>query len=256
MDVHHQLQIRQMQINLNTIASRKMNMYQKLSHRLSCLTLAGALTFAAAAVSAQGMDADPSATKIDTEIRQELEARLKEITADDHAHDIAIEEGRARTVLCKTCHGADGKSVREGTPNLAAQNPAYIVDQFERFKDGRRNDFLMTNLAQTFNKEDMLKIALFYSDLPEQTFGGGKTELIPLGKEIFAERCASCHGENGRSDEGYARLAGQRPDYVVKMLNEFKMQSGKRVNPWMTGVALSLSQRDMEAIAAYLANKD
>lgn len=231
-----------------------MIMNKKITRQMSCLVVAGVLSLMTATPFAQSQDAAPSATKIDNEIRAELERRLAEIMADEKVHQMALEEGRARTVLCKTCHGADGKSVREGAPNLAGQNPAYIVDQFERFKDGRRNDFLMSNLAKTFSKEDMLKISLYFSDLPEQTFGGGRVELIPEGKAIFAERCASCHGENGRSDEGYARLAGQRPDYTVKMLKEFKNQSGKRVNPWMTGVALALSEKDMQAIAAYLAN--
>ena len=205
---------------------------------------------------AQSMDADPSAIKISQEIRAELDARIAKIHADERSRLLAIEEGRARTVLCATCHGKDGKSVREGSPNLAAQNAAYMVDQFQRFADGRRNDFLMSNLAQTMEQEDIINISIYYADLPEQTFGGGRSDLIPEGKRLFLERCASCHGEDGRSSEGYAKLAGQRPDYTVKMLQDFKSQSGRRSNPWMTGVSVGLSNQQMEAIAAYLANME
>ena len=231
-----------------------MNMSLNSTKLLSSALLGSVLGFCAAMVSAQGLDADPSAAKIDNSIRLELEARIAEIKTDERVHALAREEGRARTVLCKTCHGEDGKSVKEGVPNLAAQNPAYIVDQFSRFADGRRNDFMMSNLAKTFDREDVVKIALYFSDLPGQVFGGGRKELIPEGEKLFQERCSRCHGEDGRGHEGYARLAGQRPDYVVKMLKEFKNQTGRRINPWMTGVAVGLDNQQIEAIAAYVAN--
>ena len=49
-------------------------------------------------------------------------------------------------------------------------------------------------------------------------------------------------------------LAGQRHDYVVKMLKEFRDRTGKRTNVWMSGVAIRLSDQDMDAVATYLAN--
>lgn len=38
------------------------------------------------------------------------------------------------------------------------------------------------------------------------------------------------------------------------MLKEFKERTGRRNNPWMSGVALKLSDTDMEALAAYIAS--
>jgi cytochrome c553 len=84
--------------------------------------------------------------------------------------------------------------------------------------------------------------------------GGGNLELLDEGKQIYDNICVKCHGQDGRGQEGYARLAGQRHDYVVKMLKEFRDRTGRRINVWMTGVAIRLSDRDMEAVATYLAN--
>lgn len=188
------------------------------------------------------------------QLRNMLENRIAEIAKDKALKKRMVKEGRDRTILCKTCHGEDGIAVQPVTPNLAGQNPVYIVDQFQRFGDGRRNDYLMTNLAKTFSLEDKIKIALYFSDMEMKASGGGIPELLQAGQQVYKKVCVECHGEDARGQEGYARLAGQRFDYVVKMLKEFRDRTGRRTNVWMTGVAIRLSDRDMDAVATYLAN--
>ncbi|MCG7911858.1 MAG: hypothetical protein B6D70_08360 [gamma proteobacterium symbiont of Stewartia floridana] len=188
------------------------------------------------------------------QLRNMLEKRISEIANNEKLKQSMAKEGRNRTVLCNTCHGTDGMATQPLTPNLAGQNPVYIVDQFQRFGDGRRNDYLMSNLAKTFTLEDKIKIAIYYAEMDMKLSGGGKPELMQKGKQIYKEVCVECHGDNGRGQEGYARLAGQRYDYVVKMLKEFRDRTGKRTNVWMTGVAIRLNDQDMEAVATYLAN--
>jgi cytochrome c553 len=190
----------------------------------------------------------------DLALRKQLEARIAEITRNDKLHKQMLREGRDRTVLCNTCHGENGIAVKPVTPNLAGQNPVYIVDQFQRYGDGRRNDYWMSNLAKTLNVEDKIKIALYFSDMEMKPSGGGHPELLLQGEHLFKTICANCHGADGRGQEGYARLAGQRFDYVVKMLKEFRDRTGKRINIWMTGVAIRLSDQDIDAVATYLAN--
>ena len=62
--------------------------------------------------------------------------------------------------------------------------------------------------------------------------------------------CMGCHGLAGNSTiPNCPKLAGQGEAYIVKQLQYFK--SGERKNAMMAGVALSLSDQDMEDIAAY-----
>jgi cytochrome c553 len=194
----------------------------------------------------------------DMALRQKLEKRITEITKNKKLHRKMLREGRDRTVLCTTCHGEDGMAIQTepATPNLAGQNPVYIVDQFQRYGDGRRNDYWMSNLAKTLDVEDKIKIALYYAQMNMKPSGGGKQALMAEGENLFKEFCVSCHGHDGRGQEGYARLAGQQYEYVVKMLKEFRDRTGKRINVWMTGVAIRLSDQDIEALATYLANLD
>jgi cytochrome c553 len=200
--------------------------------------------------------AQPAELDIATQekIIQELKPRIEALKSDPKQLARMIEEGRNRTVLCRTCHGKDGAAVKELVPNLAGQNPVYIVDQFQRFGDGRRYDYLMSGLAKSFSDEDKIKVALYYSNLEAKVSGGGDPALLPEGEQLFTAICSECHGTDGHGEKGYARLAGQRVDYVMKMLTEFRDRTGRRSNPWMTAVAIRLNEAQMRAVATYIAN--
>ena len=74
------------------------------------------------------------------------------------------------------------------------------------------------------------------------------------GAQKVQQVCASCHGPEGKSPTPmYPHLAGQYPDYLVKALSDYK--SGARKNAIMSGFAASLSQQDMENVAAYFARQ-
>src|SRR5437773_1495275 len=50
-----------------------------------------------------------------------------------------IEAGKARAAtVCAACHGANGVSVSDTIPNLAAQRAAYLETQLKAFKEGTR----------------------------------------------------------------------------------------------------------------------
>ncbi|MCK4493045.1 MAG: cytochrome c4 [Methylococcales bacterium] len=68
-----------------------------------------------------------------------------------------------------------------------------------------------------------------------------------------AAACVACHGEKGLSkDSMYPSLAGQKPAYIVGQLKMFK--AGVRKGPMMEPTAKSLSNEDMNDIAAYFAS--
>jgi len=208
----------------------------------------------AIAIVSSGNPTLASTAEEDLALRNALENSIRTTTQNPARHQQMIHEGQDRTVLCRTCHGDNGMAVQPLTPNLAGQNPVYLVDQFQRFGDGRRNDYLMSNLAKTFTVEDKIKIALYYSGLKMRPSGGGDASLLDKGRRIFHQECVKCHGTDGRGQKGYARLAGQRYDYVKKMLKEFRDRTGRRTNIWMSSVAIRLSDQDMDAVSTYLAN--
>ena len=67
--------------------------------------------------------------------------------------------------------------------------------------------------------------------------------------------CASCHGADGNSQLAMnPKLAGQNASYMVKQLKDFK--SGARPGVTMSAMVLSLSEQDMEDIAAWYSTQE
>ncbi len=66
--------------------------------------------------------------------------------------------------------------------------------------------------------------------------------------------CAACHGPTGQSsNEAWPNLTGQKLPYIVKQLKAFR--DGTRTNPLMSPMAKSLSDADIEDLAAYFSSR-
>jgi cytochrome c553 len=62
--------------------------------------------------------------------------------------------------------------------------------------------------------------------------------------------CAACHGENGiATASGIPNLAAQNREYLVAALRQYR--SGERAAPAMRAVSGSLSDADIDALAAW-----
>jgi cytochrome c553 len=66
--------------------------------------------------------------------------------------------------------------------------------------------------------------------------------------------CAACHGADGNSAvPSFPKLAGQNRDYLYHSLKDYK--SGKRKNPIMAGQVQTLTDADMNDLAAYFSKQ-
>ncbi|HET6552220.1 MAG TPA: cytochrome c [Dyella sp.] len=75
---------------------------------------------------------------------------------------------------------------------------------------------------------------------------------IENGKQKAAT-CFACHGTDGNAvDPQYPRLAGQYDMYLQQALHEYK--SGQRDNAIMKGFVATLSEQDIEDVAAYFSS--
>lgn len=158
--------------------------------------------------------------------------------------------GDTDSSMCSDCHGENGNSQDPTRPNLAGQSPEYIFDQLQAFKAGNRTNSVMNNIASGLSDSDMRNLGAFYSRQSPST-SYGNSELVSQGKTKYAV-CWGCHGISAEGSEGYPRLAGQNPAYVVAQLNNFR--TGSRRNPAMTSILSSMNEDDFNAIAAYLAS--
>ena len=75
-----------------------------------------------------------------------------------------IEAGKAKSVVCQACHGADGNGIGDPQyPLLAGQYPDYLAKALRDYKSGARDNAIMKGFASTLSDQDMLDLAAFFS---------------------------------------------------------------------------------------------
>ncbi len=216
-----------------------------------------------AAANVIGLVLLPTGGLMAEQTQSERDRIMAEIDKDIHnetALQNAILAGKERSVLCGHCHGVDGNSVKPDIPNLAGQNTAYIVEQIGKFANGERKNFVMQTLANNFTFIDKVNLALYFNSqkVKPQPF---EPKLSVEGERLYERVCFRCHGEDGKGEEGYARLAGQKIDYVTMTLKRFRANANKenardetkRTNISMEQVTARLSDEEIESLAHFIA---
>ena len=73
--------------------------------------------------------------------------------------------GKSKSAVCAACHGAAGISPNDIWPNLAGQKQGYLIKQIKAFKDGSRNDPMMSPMASPLSDEDIDNLAAYFGGL-------------------------------------------------------------------------------------------
>ena len=156
---------------------------------------------------------------------------------------------------CAPCHGPNGNSTDPRYPILAGQTMRYSYLQLKDYKEGRRQDPDMTPVTANLSKEDMLALAIYFSE----------QKWISIRFEPDAERaargkyradvtlCASCHQGQYQGQNDVPRTAGQHPQYLKKQMLDFKNRARTNDAATMTSLSATLSDEDIEDIVQYLA---
>lgn len=176
----------------------------------------------------------------------------------------SAEDGKAKSMMCTACHGAEGNSVNPLWPSVAGQSAPYIVAQLEAFKSGSRSDPLMTAQAMLLSDGDMRDIAVYFESLPAAAMAVADPSKVDKGQALYrggdsdngVAACLACHGPTGRGNPAakYPALQGQHAAYTAKQLNDYasntRQSDGKtRI---MRDIASRLSEDDIKALASYV----
>ncbi|ULL01339.1 c-type cytochrome [Bradyrhizobium sp. I71] len=171
------------------------------------------------------------------------------------AADVAA--GKAKAQVCAGCHGENGVSQTENIPSLAGQPDQFLQWQLVFFRAGSRKNEQMQPIVEEITNEDIRNLGAYFSQLaPPKGAEDGDPDLSRKGAQVAAgRRCASCHTDSYAGTKAVARLAGQREEYLVKALHDYK--AGQRVGGGvaaMADVAYHMSDEEITAVSHYLAH--
>jgi cytochrome c553 len=169
--------------------------------------------------------------------------------------------GAAKAAACVACHGPAGISSSAETPSLAGQPDNFLQWQLVYFRSGVRKSAVMQPMAASLSDDDIRNVAAWFAaQKPPVASANGPADpaLRTAGaKLVQGNRCAACHKDDfsGAPQQATPRLAGQREDYLVKALREFK--AGTRVGGGvaaMADVVQPLGDADLKALAHFMAH--
>ena len=147
-----------------------------------------------------------------------------------HAADIAA--GKEKAELCTACHGEGGISQTENIPSLAGQPDQFIQWQLVFFRSGSRRNEQMQPIVEQISNEDIRNLGAYFASLapPKPTAADDDPDLSRKGAQAAAgRRCASCHADTYAGTKAVARLAGQREEYLIKALHDYKSRITSRI---------------------------
>ncbi|MCB1954395.1 MAG: cytochrome c [Rhodocyclaceae bacterium] len=162
--------------------------------------------------------------------------------------------GRSVASFCANCHGAAGISKYPDVPNLAGQNPAYLLRQVDAFASGKRQSEFMNGLMKVLSSAERQGLAAYYATLnvvPTNTHPGPG---VAEGARAFAKICARCHGDDALGDDEHPRLAGQQAEYLRINMQRYYRPTKVRFYAPMTAAMSQLGQDNMEAVVQYLSS--
>ena len=170
--------------------------------------------------------------------------------------------------VCAACHGADGNSTSPANPKLAGQHADYLAKQLSNFRvqapatAAERQNAVMAGFAATLSETDMRNVASWFESQKQKPAVARDKALADAGLQIYRRgipeknvpACAGCHAPNGAGIPAqYPRLQGQWADYTEAQLVGMRQGGVRRNSAQMTTIATRLTDREVKAVAEYVA---
>jgi len=116
----------------------------------------------------------------------------------------------------------------------------------------------MAAVVKTLTDDQIRDLGAWYESLPpppplKTGDAGDEAKAMAI---IKPRHCDSCHKQDFSGQGETGRLAGQRPDYLIKALKDFRTgeRRGRGMGAMME-VSVTLKDEDIQILATYLAHK-
>ena len=162
----------------------------------------------------------------------------------------------ARLAPCLACHGANGQSIIPEVPSLGGQPAFYLTIQLVMFREKLRVVEPMNQMMQGLRDDDLRNMASQLAKLPTPKPADDPVDSARVERArtlIEEHRCNFCHNPDYSGEQNVPRLAGQREDYLVKALREYKNNTRRGYDASMADVLYPISDEQILDLAYYLA---
>ncbi len=160
----------------------------------------------------------------------------------------------SRLVACAACHGVDGNSKTSASPSLAGQPKTFLENQMIMIREGIRVIPAMTGQLDGIPDKDVIALARHFSGQTLKPLEAQRDEALFKRGEVLSRQmlCGTCHLADYKGRDQMPRLAGQREDYLVHSMLQFKNNQATGRDTIMTASLYGISDADIKAIAHYL----
>jgi len=170
-----------------------------------------------------------------------------------------VDPTRGETLArpCAACHGTPDRDPLPLTPSLARQPEDYMVMQLFLLREGLREAPQMAGMLKNVTDPDFFDIAAYYArQAPARGTAKPDLQLRARGAALSREMgCGSCHLRDYSGQKQVPRIANQREDYLASTLKAYRGNQRAGPDTSMNGILYRVPDRDIEALAHYLAHQ-
>ena len=161
-----------------------------------------------------------------------------------------------KLTTCLACHGEKGQSQKPEVPSLGGQPTDFLLIQMVVFRDKLRKVEPMNEVMKHFTNDDLRTASTVFARLPAPApiaDAGDPTRMERAQALVAQHRCNFCHTSNFAGQDQVPRLAGQREDYLLKALREYKSNERAGYDAAMANVVQPMKDEEFVDLAYYLA---
>ena len=160
-----------------------------------------------------------------------------------------------RLAVCAACHGPDGNATLALSPSLAGQPKVFLENQLIVIREGLREIAPMKGLLDGVSDADVVAMAQHFTSLPPKAQPAPRrADAFARGQALAARtQCGSCHLPSYVGQQQMPRLAGQREDYLLHSMRQFRDGQAVGRDSIMASSLYGLKDNDLTDLAHFLA---
>ena len=161
----------------------------------------------------------------------------------------AADDIEAKVQSCAVCHGQNGVPIDPKTiPIIWGQQQSYLVKQLRDYRNGERDNPIMSPIAKALAQEDLRKIAAYFA---AKSWPARQAAAAAASPPNGIAQCQPCHQPNFEGGPPAPRLAGLSYEYLVASMRSFATD-GRTNNGDMPKFMHALTDSERDAMARYL----